>query len=100
MIIITKPNITPAELDHIREHVEGLGLRTSVTRGERQTIIGCIGDDDLLREAALLSLPGVESVAPVMKPYRPRSSPYAFQGLGLAALEMMAEVRAETGCPS
>ena len=163
MIIITRPNITPAELDHIREHVEGLGLRTSVTRGERQTIIGCIGDDDLLRDAALLRLPGVESVTPVMKPYKlvsrefvgesskvrvgdgahaivggpelaiiagpcsvegremlrqtayavraagagmlrggafkPRTSPYAFQGLGRAALEMLAEVRAETGLP-
>jgi 3-deoxy-7-phosphoheptulonate synthase len=163
MIIITRPNITPAELDHIREHVESLGLRTSVTRGERQTIIGCIGDDDLLREAPLLQLPGVESVTPVMKPYKlaalefvgepsrvrvgdgasavvggrelaivagpcsvegrdmlretahavraagagmlrggafkPRTSPYAFQGLGLAALEMLAEVRAETGLP-
>ncbi|HUE97325.1 MAG TPA: 3-deoxy-7-phosphoheptulonate synthase, partial [Longimicrobiaceae bacterium] len=163
MIIITRPNVTPAEIDHIREHVEGLGLRTSVTRGERQTIIGCIGDDDLLREAALLTLPGVESVTPVMKPYKlaalefvgepsrvrvgdgasavvggrelaiiagpcsvegpemlretafairaagagmlrggafkPRSSPYAFQGLGQAALEMLAEVRAETGLP-
>jgi 3-deoxy-7-phosphoheptulonate synthase len=163
MIIITRPNITPAELDHIREHIESLGLRTSVTRGERQTIIGCIGDDDLLREAPLLQLPGVESVTPVMKPYKlaarefvgessrvrvgdgasavvggrelaiiagpcsvegremlrqtahsvraagagmlrggafkPRSSPYAFQGLGKAALEMLAEVRAETGLP-
>jgi len=163
MIIITRPSITPAELDHIREYVEGLGLRTSVTRGERQTIIGCIGDDDLLREAPLLALPGVESVMPVMKPYKlaarefvgegsrvrvgdgasaivggrelaviagpcsvegremlrqtahairaagagmlrggafkPRSSPYAFQGLGRAALEMLAEVRAETGLP-
>jgi 3-deoxy-7-phosphoheptulonate synthase len=161
MIIITRPNITPAELDHIREHVESLGLRTSVTRGEKQTIIGCIGDDDLLRDAAILRLPGVESVMPVMKPYKlaarefvggasqvrvgdhvvvggnelaiiagpcsvegremlnetarsirasgagmlrggafkPRTSPYAFQGLGLAALEMLAEVRAETGLP-
>ena len=163
MIIITRPNITDAELDHIREHVEGLGLRTSVTRGEKQNIIGCIGDDDLLREAAILRLAGVESVMPVMKPYKlaarefvgessrvrvgdgdaavvggqelaviagpcsvegrdmlrqtanairasgagmlrggafkPRSSPYAFQGLGKAALEMLAEVRAETGLP-
>jgi 3-deoxy-7-phosphoheptulonate synthase len=31
--------------------------------------------------------------------FKPRSSPYAFQGLGLAALEMLAEVRAETGLP-
>lgn len=163
MIIITRPNITPAELDHIREHVESLGLRTSITRGEKQTIIGCIGDDDLLRDAAISRLPGVESVMPVMKPYKlaarefvgenskvrvgdgagavvggneiaviagpcsvegremlqevaravraagagmlrggafkPRSSPYAFQGLGLTALQMLAEVRAETGLP-
>ena len=62
--------ITAAELDHIRERVEALGLRTSVTRGEKQAIIGCIGDDDLLREAAILRLPGVESVMPVMKPYK------------------------------
>src|SRR5690606_24227040 len=139
------------------------GLKTHVSRGEHRTIIGCIGDEDLLRDAALLALPGVESVAPVMKPYKlaarefvgessrirvgdgagaviggrelaiiagpcsvegrdmlrrtaaavrsagagmlrggafkPRTSPYAFQGLGRAALEMLAEVRAETGLP-
>ena len=163
MIVVTRPDITPEELDHIREHVESLGLRTSITRGERQTIVGCIGDDDLLRELPLLRLPGVEAVLPVMKPYKlaarefvaapsvvrvgsgaggsiggkelvviagpcsvegrdmlhqtahavraagagilrggafkPRSSPYAFQGLGEAALRMLAEVRAETGLP-
>lgn len=163
MIIVTRPDITPAELDHIRERVEALGLRTSVTRGEKQTIIGCIGDDDLLREVPLQSLPGVEAVLPVMKPYRlaalefvaepsvvrvgdepgmsfggaelgiiagpcsvenremlfetahgvraagatmlrggafkPRSSPYAFQGLGETALRLLAEARAETGMP-
>lgn len=31
--------------------------------------------------------------------FKPRTSPYAFQGLGKAALEMLAEVRAETGLP-
>ena len=31
--------------------------------------------------------------------FKPRSSPYAFQGLGLSALQMLAEVRAETGLP-
>jgi 3-deoxy-7-phosphoheptulonate synthase len=31
--------------------------------------------------------------------FKPRSSPYAFQGLGEAALRMLAEVRAETGLP-
>ena len=31
--------------------------------------------------------------------FKPRSSPYAFQGLGEPALKMLAEVRAETGLP-
>ncbi|HEX8244118.1 MAG TPA: 3-deoxy-7-phosphoheptulonate synthase [Longimicrobium sp.] len=163
MIIVTRPNVTDAELDHIRERIEMLGMRTHVSRGEQRTIIGCIGDEALLQEAALLTLPGVESVTPVMKPYKlasrefaadptvvrvgdraaasiggrrlaviagpcsvegremlrdtaravrdagagllrggafkPRTSPYAFQGLGETALRMLAEVRAETGLP-
>ena len=161
MIIVTRPGVSDAELDHIRERIETLGMRTHLSRGEQRTIIGCIGDESLLQEAALLSLPGVESVHPVLKPYKlasrefvaersvvrvgdaaevggralaivagpcsvegrdmlrqtarsvaaagagmlrggafkPRSSPYAFQGLGLAGLKMLAEVRAETGLP-
>src|SRR5215467_11813142 len=31
--------------------------------------------------------------------YKPRSSPYAFQGLGEAGLKILADVRAETGLP-
>ncbi|HSP39298.1 MAG TPA: 3-deoxy-7-phosphoheptulonate synthase [Frankiaceae bacterium] len=31
--------------------------------------------------------------------YKPRTSPYAFQGLGAAGLHILAEVRAETGLP-
>ncbi len=31
--------------------------------------------------------------------YKPRSSPYAFQGLGLAALDILAQVREDTGLP-
>jgi 3-deoxy-7-phosphoheptulonate synthase len=163
MIIVTKPGVTEAELDQIREHVETLGMRTHLSRGEQRTIIGCIGDEGLLQEAGLLSLPGVDTVTPVLKPYRlvsrpfaaertvvrtgvgehtviggnalaviagpcsvegrdmlfdcarsvraagagllrggafkPRTSPYAFQGLGETALRLLTEVRAETGMP-
>jgi 3-deoxy-7-phosphoheptulonate synthase len=163
MIVVTRKGVSDAEIDAIRERVEQLGLRTHVSRGEHRTIIGCIGDERILDAANLLQLPGVESVTPVMKPYKlaalefvgeasrvrvgdgasavvggdelaiiagpcsvegremlhqtahairaagagmlrggafkPRTSPYAFQGLGLAALEMLVEVRAETGLP-
>ena len=163
MIIVTGPRITDAELEHIRERVEAAGLRTHVSRGEHRVIIGCIGDEALLESVPLRSLPGVESVTPVLKPYKlasrefaadstvvritggagaavggrelamiagpcsvegremlhitaagvraagvqmlrggaykPRSSPYAFQGLGVEALQLLAEVRASTGLP-
>ncbi|MFI5228197.1 MAG: 3-deoxy-7-phosphoheptulonate synthase [Gemmatimonadales bacterium] len=164
MIIITRPKVTDAEIDHIRERIESVGMRTHLSRGEQRTIIGCIGDESLLEEIPLRSLPGVESVTPVLKPYKlasrefavdrtvvtvggrdgrasfggasitviagpcsvesremlditaaavrdagasllrggafkPRTSPYAFQGLGAEALRMLAEVRASTGLP-
>lgn len=70
MIIVTRHGITDEELDHIRERVESLGLRTHVSRGETRTVIGCIGDEAVLAEIPLLSIPGVETVHPVMRPYK------------------------------
>jgi 3-deoxy-7-phosphoheptulonate synthase len=69
MIIIARQGITDAELDRIRERVEQLGLRTHLSRGEHRVIIGCIGDEAALREIPWRTLPGVESVMPVLKPY-------------------------------
>ncbi|HMC56054.1 MAG TPA: 3-deoxy-7-phosphoheptulonate synthase, partial [Gemmatimonadaceae bacterium] len=77
MIIITKPGITDAELDHIRERIEQIGMRTHISRGEARTIIGCIGDESKLSDVPLLSLPGVESVTPVLKPYKLASREFA-----------------------
>src|SRR5215208_2215303 len=77
MIIITRPNVTDAEIDHIRERIESVGMRTHLSRGEQRTIIGCIGDEALLQEVPLRSLPGVESVMPVLKPYKLASREFA-----------------------
>ncbi|MEJ2217772.1 MAG: 3-deoxy-7-phosphoheptulonate synthase [Gemmatimonadota bacterium] len=70
MIIVMRPDVTDAQLDHVRERVEAEGMRTHTSRGEQRIIVGCIGDDALLAGVPLLSLPGVESVTPVLKPYR------------------------------
>ncbi|MGD2071854.1 MAG: 3-deoxy-7-phosphoheptulonate synthase, partial [Gemmatimonadota bacterium] len=70
MIIVTRLGITEEELDHIRERVEALGLRTHVSRGETRTIIGCIGDEERLEPIPLRALPGVEEVHQVTKPYK------------------------------
>jgi len=160
MIIVTRRGVTESEIDHIRERVEALGLRTHISRGEARVVIGCIGDEDRLQHIPLLSIPGVEAAHPVMKPYKlaalqfaagpthipfgsveiggsgivviagpcsvesrevmdetagflaskgarglrggafkPRTSPYSFQGLGKEGLEILAAVRSESGLP-
>jgi 3-deoxy-7-phosphoheptulonate synthase len=80
MIIVTRKGVTQAELDHIRERVEAAGLRTHVSRGEHRTIIGCVGDEEALRDLPLLSIPGVAEVHPVLKPYKLASREFAAEG--------------------
>jgi len=77
MIIVTKRGVTQEELDHIRERVESAGLRTHVSQGEHRTVIGCLGDETRLQHLSLLSIPGVEAVHPVMKPYKLASLDFA-----------------------
>jgi len=160
MIIVTVKGATDAQIDHIRERVEGAGLRTHLSKGEHRTVIGCVGDESRLSAIPLLSIPGVDTVHPVLKPYKlasnefvaersriplgsvelggdeivviagpcsvegrdmlnatadrigragaralrggafkPRSSPYSFQGLGEQGLELLAEARERSGLP-
>jgi 3-deoxy-7-phosphoheptulonate synthase len=70
MIIITQPTVTDAQIDHIVARIEEFGLRSQVMRGETRVVIGVIGPDELVREKPLGAIPGVESVVPVMKPYK------------------------------
>lgn len=160
MIIVTRRGVTEDEIDHIRERIESLGLRTHISRGDARVVIGCIGDEERLQHIPLQTIPGVEAVHAVMKPYKlaalqfaagptkipfgsvevggpgvvviagpcsvedravmskiadflasqgakglrggafkPRTSPYSFQGLGKEGLEILAEVRSESGLP-
>jgi len=161
MIIVAKKGISAEQLDYIRERVEALGLRTHISIGETRTIVGCIGDEARLSNVSLLSIPGVDSVHPVMRPYKlaardfaadrtsrvpvgnrtfgseaclvaagpcsveneemmtrtgrsvaghgaallrggafkPRTSPYSFDGLKEEGLQILARVREETGLP-
>ncbi len=77
MIIITRKGVTQDEIDHIRERVESLGLRTHISRGEHRTIIGCVGDEDRIQNAPLLAIPGVDEVHEVLKPYKLASKDFA-----------------------
>ncbi len=70
MIIITQPSVTDAQIDHIVARIEEFGFRSQIMRGDKRVVIGVIGSDELIREKPLAAIPGVESVVPVMKPYK------------------------------
>lgn len=160
MIIVIRPGTTQKQIDHIIERIEELGLQHMISKGVERTIIGVIGEEDILRVQPLEAFPGVEKVMPVLKPYKlvsrdfkpedtkievngieiggkrivvaagpcsvenreilfevarevkkagavilrggafkPRSSPYTFQGLGEEGLKYLAEVRDKLGIP-
>ena len=158
MIIVLRPDATKKQIDHIIEKVKKLGLKPMVSSGVERTIIGVIGEEDILRVQPLEAFPGVEKVMPILKPYKlvsrefksedsvinvdgvkiggkklivmagpcsvenfemlldigkkvkkagasilrggafkPRSSPYSFQGLGEEGLKFLKDVKKETG---
>jgi 3-deoxy-7-phosphoheptulonate synthase len=158
--MVMTPPATAGDLDEVVRHVEGAGGTAFVSRGVSRTIIGVVGDDDVLETVDVGLLPGVGEVIRITAPYKlvsrenhlrtstvsvggvpvgpdtftlvagpcavesaeqtlaaarqarragatllrggaykPRTSPYAFQGLGVAGLRILAEVRAETGLP-
>src|SRR5438309_4661145 len=70
MIIVIRPNATPAEIDHIVERIHELGLKPHLSKGEHRTIIGVIGDENKLQAEPLQAIAGVEQVLPIMKPFK------------------------------
>jgi len=70
MIIVLRPDATEAQVNHIIEKVQKLGLTPHVSKGSERTIIGVIGPEDILRVTPLEVFPGVESVMPVLAPYK------------------------------
>ncbi len=148
------------QVDEVVARLEEAGASAHVSHGRDATVIGAIGERELLATLPLEGFPGVEQVLPILKPYKlvsrelrrdptvieargrrigdhyfgfiagpctvetreqtletarvvhaegvtmlrggafkPRTSPYAFQGLGVEALQILAEARDETGLP-
>ncbi len=78
MIIITKTDATEEQIQHIVERIKEWGLKAEISRGALRVVIGVIGPEDLIREKPLAAIPGVDSVTPVLKPYKLVS--YEFRG--------------------
>ncbi|MBI5810943.1 MAG: 3-deoxy-7-phosphoheptulonate synthase, partial [Deltaproteobacteria bacterium] len=70
MIIVLRKEATQAEIDHVVEKIKNAGLSVHISKGKERTIIGAIGDEDMLAAIPLEALPGVEKVMPILKPYK------------------------------
>ena len=70
MIIVLKPEATDREIDHILDRLRELGLKSHISKGQERTIIGVIGDDRILQNQPLTAFPGVESVTPILAPWK------------------------------
>ncbi|NTV90808.1 MAG: 3-deoxy-7-phosphoheptulonate synthase [Clostridiales bacterium] len=158
MIIIMSQSATRQDIDNVEKKLNDLGFKTHPIFGEIKTVIGAIGDKRMLDTQLISSMPGVENLVPIMKPYKlaskelkqipsiidvrgtkiggeqlvvmagpcaieseesyvetavkvkaqganmlrggafkPRSSPYSFQGLEEEGLKIMAAAREVTG---
>jgi len=160
MMIVMRDGASDDEIQGVIDKLHVIGAEAHLSKGEFKTVIGAIGDREKISEIPLAALPGVETVIPIMKPYKlvsrefhpentvvqvgpveiggqdfaviagpcaveneeqvvaaakvareegavilrggafkPRTSPYSFQGLGEEGLKLLARARDMTGLP-
>jgi 3-deoxy-7-phosphoheptulonate synthase len=161
MMIVMREDATREEVRSIVQRVESVGARAHVIEGDTHTVIGALGDVELVTDLALEGQPGVDHTMPISRPYKlassqikhggrtvidvdgrkiggdhfatiagpctvesrdvlldaahavkaggaqllrggaykPRTSPYSFQGLGSEGLKLLAEAKEVTGLP-
>ncbi|QEH32395.1 Phospho-2-dehydro-3-deoxyheptonate aldolase [Aquisphaera giovannonii] len=74
MIVVMKPDATMTQIEHMAEHITGLGLTPQVIHGKHQTVIAALGEERQGLLEALEPGEGVEKVLPIMAPYKRASS--------------------------
>ncbi len=160
MMIVMRDGSSDEQVQAVIDKLHDVGAEAHLSRGEFKTIIGAIGDRERISLIPFEALDGVDSVVPIMKPYKlvsrefrqeysvvkvgptefggesfvviagpcaveseeqmvatakaaraagagmlrggafkPRTSPYSFQGMGEEGLKLLALAREETGLP-
>ena len=70
MMIIMQEGATEAQIAHVVARIEEVGAAAHVSRGERVTMIGAIGDREDITSLPLEACPGVQRVVAILKPYK------------------------------
>jgi 3-deoxy-7-phosphoheptulonate synthase len=160
MLVVMRDHASQETIDHVVELLREAGAEAHLSQGSVKTIIGVVGEREVVYALELEGLPGVEEVIRVLKPYKlvtrefqpedtvirigrstigggafavmagpcsieseeqmmsvardcaaagatmirggaykPRSSPYAFQGMGLEGLKLLRAAGDSVGLP-
>ncbi len=160
MLVVMRDHANEEEIQHVVDLLHEAGAEAHLSRGKVKTIIGGIGEREVMYSLELNGLPGVQEVIRVLKPYKlvsrefqpedtvvragasvvgagavlmaagpcsveseeqmlsvaravkeaggtmlrggaykPRTSPYAFQGMGLEGLKLLRSAGDEVGLP-
>ena len=160
MLVIMRDHASSEDVQHVVDLLTEAGAEAHLSRGEVKTIIGVIGDREVIYSLEFEGLPGVEQVVRVLKPFKlvsrdfqpedtvvrvgataigagafgviagpcsieseeqmfatargvaaagatmlrggafkPRSSPYAFQGMGVEGLKLLRAAGDAVGLP-
>lgn len=70
MVIIMKNDATQEMVEKVIKRVEELGLKAHPVVGQEKTIIGVIGDENILRAHPVEPYEGVEAVKAITKPFK------------------------------
>ncbi len=71
MIIVMRAGASEEQLQHVLNQIEERGYTPHLMRGVERNVIGAIGDQrDKMSLQELEVLPGVESVMPILQPYK------------------------------
>jgi 3-deoxy-7-phosphoheptulonate synthase len=70
MIIVLRPDSTEEQIEHVLDRIRELGFKPHISRGQKRTIIGVIGEEEKLAAQPLSAIPGVENVLPILKAFK------------------------------
>src|SRR3954464_14623524 len=70
LLIVMGGNATAEQVEDVVTRLEEAGCGAVVTPGREATVIGAIGDRELLAALPLEGYEGVEQVLPILKPYK------------------------------
>src|ERR1700745_2890543 len=74
VIVVMKPGSSQAQIQHVIERIEQLGLQSHVIVGTERTVVAALGEKRDGAKQALETGDGVDKVVPILAPYKMAST--------------------------